>query len=124
MTDNKSKKGFVWSKTEQMKGARWAEYRQPPYDAEFRYDDYDKKTPHGKIDHIKPKSRSGSDNITNLQDLRWHTDSEKKQSEDEKIPPFKVKYITLVALNRCLKAWFAYAHFTIILSPFSKGLAT
>ncbi len=79
MTTNKSEKGFVWGKAEPMKGARLAEYRQAPYDAELQYADYGKKTPHGEINHIKPKSRSGSDNIINLQDLRWQTISEKSE---------------------------------------------
>ncbi len=71
MTTNKSKKDFVWSKAEQMKGARWAEYRQASYDAEFRYNYYDKKTPHGKIDDIKSKSRGGLDNIPYLEEFWW-----------------------------------------------------
>ncbi len=76
MTTNKSEKGFVWGKAEPMKGARLAEYRQAPYDAELQYADYGKKTLHGEIDHIKPKPRN---NTSNPQDFRWQTISEKSE---------------------------------------------
>ena len=62
-----------------MKDERLAEYRQAPYDAELRYVDYGKQTPHEEIDYIKPKSRNGLDNITNLRELQWQTISEKSE---------------------------------------------
>ncbi len=77
MTTNKSTKDFMWSKANPMKGEWLAEYRQAPYEAELRHADYGKETPHGEIGYIKPKFRSGLDNIPNLQELRWQTINEK-----------------------------------------------
>ncbi len=71
MTINKSTKDFMWSEAKPMKRMRLAEYCQSPYDAEFRYVDYRKETPHGEIDCIKPKSRSRSGNTANLQEFQW-----------------------------------------------------
>ncbi len=79
MTTDKGKNGFMWSKVEPMRGMQMAEYRQVSYDAEFRYADYEKETPRGEIDDIKPEFRSGSDNIPYLEEFRWQTMSEKSE---------------------------------------------
>ena len=75
MTTNKRKKGLVAGKAKPMKMLRMAKYRQSSRDAEPRYADYGKENPHGIFDGIKPKTRSGSDNVAYLHELRRQTTS-------------------------------------------------
>ncbi len=73
MTTSKNKKGLVGGKSGPMKWLLLAKYRQSSHDAEPRYADYGKENPHGIFDGIKPKTRSGSDNVAYLNELRRQT---------------------------------------------------
>ena len=81
----KSKKELVWEKAKTIRGKDPAQYRQDPYRNKIRYASYGKKSPVGwEIDHIKPKSRGGSDNIRNLQALHWKANREKADRMNKK----------------------------------------
>jgi 5-methylcytosine-specific restriction endonuclease McrA len=71
-------KDNVWVKAKTIPGKDPKEYRQDPYKNEIRYSDYGQTSEYGwQIDHIKPKSQKGSDNIINLQALSSKTNMQK-----------------------------------------------
>ena len=81
----KINKKQVWEKAKKQPGKNPAEYRQDPYRKTIRYASYGTKGPMGwEIDHIKPLSRGGSDNIRNLQALHWKVNREKTNSMRKK----------------------------------------
>ena len=75
------KKDSVWKKAKPIRGKDPAKYRQDPYGNEMYYDSYGKDSEMGwEIDHIKPKSRGGSDATVNLQALNTQLNREKGDS--------------------------------------------
>jgi 5-methylcytosine-specific restriction endonuclease McrA len=66
----KSEKDRVWDKAKKIPGKNPNLYRKDPYDNEIYKAAYGKNSPKGwDIDHIKPKSKGGSESIRNKQAL-------------------------------------------------------
>lgn len=61
----------VWETSATIKGKNPDVYRKDPYGNPLNRDEYGKHTKQGwEIDHIKPKSRDGSDGLRNLQAMQ------------------------------------------------------
>lgn len=74
-------KDRVWEKAKTIRGKDPKKYRQDPYGNEIYYDSFGKKSDKGwEVDHIKPKSRGGSDNLRNLQALKTEVNRDKSNS--------------------------------------------
>ncbi|MCM1986329.1 MULTISPECIES: HNH endonuclease [Methanococcoides] len=80
---NNNKKEAVWEKAKKIKGKDPNKYRKDPY-GKTMY-----KASHGKdskmgwdVDHIKPKSKGGSDSTINLQAL--NTSINRSKGNDER----------------------------------------
>lgn len=80
---NESQKQAVWEKGIIVKGHNPNEYRKDACGALILFDKYGDTTPHGggwEIDHIKPISLGGTDDINNLQPLQWQNNRKKGDS--------------------------------------------
>ena len=78
-TDSEIEK--VWRKAKPISGEDPNKCRQDPYGNKLNKDSYGKNTKTGwEIDHIKPKSRGGSDATQNLQALQTKVNREKSDS--------------------------------------------
>ena len=76
-----SKKELVWEKAKPIRSKPSGQYRLDPYGHTIRRDSYGKHSATGwEIDHIKPKSKGGSDHPRNLQALHWATNLDKADS--------------------------------------------
>ena len=74
-------KDAVWGKAAKVRGKDPAKYRKDPYRNLMYYYSYGKDSARGwVIDHIKPKSRGGSDHLRNLQALNTAVNREKGDS--------------------------------------------
>lgn len=74
-------KDKVWELAKPVRGCDPDRIRQDPYGNKICYNSYGKCTPQGwDIDHIKPQSRGGSDNIRNLQALQSSVNRSKQDS--------------------------------------------
>lgn len=66
----KSERDRVWEKAKKIPGKNPNLYRRDPYNKEIYKPAYGKDSPKGwDIDHIKPKSKGGSESIRNKQAL-------------------------------------------------------
>ncbi len=71
-------KDKVWETAKEIRGKNPDLYRKDPYNNQICYKSYGKDSNQGwNIDHIKPHSRGGSDNIRNLQALQTSTNKSK-----------------------------------------------
>jgi len=71
----------IWKKAKLLRGQDPNKYRQDPYGNKLHKDSYGKSTKMGwEIDHIKPKSRGGSNATKNLQALQTKVNREKSNS--------------------------------------------
>jgi 5-methylcytosine-specific restriction endonuclease McrA len=70
----------VWEKARIVAGRNPNIFRKDHCGAPIRYKDYGITTPEGtgwEIDHIKPVSKNGGDELDNLQPLQWQNNREK-----------------------------------------------
>ena len=68
MGDVSDRKDDVWEKAKPIRGKDPDVYRQDPYGNEMYKPSYGKDSEMGwEIDHIKPESKGGSDDLRNLQ---------------------------------------------------------
>ncbi|MCG7881995.1 MAG: HNH endonuclease [Candidatus Thiodiazotropha taylori] len=68
----------VWEKAKHVRGEDPSKYRQDPYGNKIHRNSFGRDSEMGwEIDHIKPSSRGGSDNIRNLQALKTKVNREK-----------------------------------------------
>ena len=71
----------VWNKAKKIRGKDPKKIRQDPYGNEIHRNQYGKNTKYGwEIDHIKPESRGGSNNLQNLQALKTSVNRAKGDS--------------------------------------------
>ena len=71
----------VWQKAEEVQGVDSRIWRKDFAGAWIRYDHYGMKDAYGwQIDHQKPHSHVGSDEIANLSPLLWQNNQEKSEN--------------------------------------------
>lgn len=74
-------KDNVWNKAKKIPNTNPKVVRQDPYGKRINYNSHGKSTTTGwNVDHIKPTSRGGSNDIGNLQALRSNTNKSKGNS--------------------------------------------
>jgi len=76
-------KRLVWNKSQTVPGYDSNKIRKDHCDAWINWDKYGETTENGngwEIDHIKPISRGGGDELSNLQSLQWQNN--RKKSDD------------------------------------------
>lgn len=77
MSNDKLKKK-VWDKAQRIKGENPNEWRRDTQGNKIRYGSYGQQGQHGwEIDHKVPKSKGGSDSLSNLVPLQWEANREK-----------------------------------------------
>ncbi len=78
-------KNKVWNKAKKIRGKDPAKYRKDPYGNTIYKASHGKSSSMGwDVDHIKPKSRGGSDSVRNLQALSSSVNRSKGHSLKKK----------------------------------------
>lgn len=78
---SKTCKQKVWDSAKPVRGKDPKKYRQDPYGTQMCWNSYGTNGAQSwQVDHIKPASRGGSDNIRNLQALNSHVNMSKGNS--------------------------------------------
>ncbi len=77
------KKLAVWKKAKTLPGQNPEQVRKDKCGAIIHYKEYGKASANGwEIDHIKPVSRDGGDEMANLQPLQWRNNRKKGNGLD------------------------------------------
>jgi 5-methylcytosine-specific restriction endonuclease McrA len=78
-------KNKVWNKAKKIRGKDPAKYRKDPYGNTIYRNSQGKSSPMGwDVDHIRPKSRGGSNSVRNLQALSSSVNRSKGHSMKKK----------------------------------------
>ena len=82
---NKKQQEAAWDNAKKIRGKDPSKYRQDPYGNPMYKSSYGKDSEMGwNVDHIKPKSKGGSDATRNLQALNTSINKSKGDSQKKK----------------------------------------